>query len=175
MVAWCVRALCGIRGPKFGTESNSATAIMERMTIQRMEHVGIVVDDLAAATKFFVELGLEVQGEMPVEGRWVDRVVGLDGVRADIAMLQTRDGHGRLELTKYHTPSIPEGNRNASANTPGIRHVAFLVEDIDAVVGGLRARGAELVGELERYEDSYRLCYVRGPEGIIVELAERIG
>ncbi len=100
-----------------------------------MEHVGIVVDDLAAATEFFVELGLELQGEGPVEGRWVDRVVGLDG----------------------------------------IRHVAFAVEDIDAVVAGLRARGAELVGELERYEDSYRLCYVRGPEGIIVELAEKIG
>ena len=148
---------------------------MERMTILRMEHVGIVVDDLAAATKFFVELGLKLQGEVPVEGRWVDRVVGLDGVRADIAMLQTPDGHGRLELTKFHTPSIPEGNRHAPANAHGIRHVAFAVEDIDAVVAGLRARGAELVGELERYEDSYRLCYVRGPEGIIVELAERIG
>jgi catechol 2,3-dioxygenase-like lactoylglutathione lyase family enzyme len=148
---------------------------MERMTILRMEHVGIVVDDLAAATKFFVELGLKLQGEVPVEGRWVDRVVGLDGVRADIAMLQTPDGHGRLELTKFHTPSIPEGNRHAPANAHGIRHLAFAVEDIDAVVAGLRVRGAELVGELERYEDSYRLCYVRGPEGIIVELAERIG
>ena len=148
---------------------------MERMTILRMEHVGIVVDDLAAATKFFVELGLKLQGEVPVEGRWVDRVVGLDGVRADIAMLQTPDGHGRLELTKFHTPSTPEGNRHAPANAHGIRHLAFAVEDIDAVVAGLRARGAELVGELERYEDSYRLCYVRGPEGIIVELAERIG
>jgi catechol 2,3-dioxygenase-like lactoylglutathione lyase family enzyme len=148
---------------------------IEHMTIQRMEHVGIVVDDLAAATEFFVELGLELQGEGPVEGRWVDRVVGLDGVRAEIAILQTPDGHGRLELTKFHTPSTQGGNRNAPANTPGIRHVAFAVEDIDAVVAGLRARGAELVGELERYEDSYRLCYVRGPEGIIVELAEQIG
>jgi catechol 2,3-dioxygenase-like lactoylglutathione lyase family enzyme len=148
---------------------------MERMSIQRMEHVGIVVDDLAAATRFFVELGLELQGEVPVEGRWVDRVVGLDGVRADIAMLQTPDGHGRLELTKFHTPSIPEGNQHAPANAPGIRHVAFLVEDIDAVAAGLRTRGTELVGELGRYEDSYRLCNVRGPEGIIVELAERIG
>jgi catechol 2,3-dioxygenase-like lactoylglutathione lyase family enzyme len=148
---------------------------MEPMTIQRMEHVGIVVDDLAAATKFFVELGLELQGEVPVEGRWVDRVVGLDGVRADIVMLQTPDGHGRLELTKFHTPSIPEGNQHAPANVPGIRHVAFAVKGIDAVVAGLRTRGAELVGELERYQDSYRLCYVRGPEGIIVELAERIG
>jgi catechol 2,3-dioxygenase-like lactoylglutathione lyase family enzyme len=148
---------------------------MERMTIQRMEHVGIVVDDLAAATKFFVELGLELQGEVPVHGRWVDRVVGLDGVRADIAMLQTPDGHGRLELTKFHTPSIPEGTRHAAANTPGIRHIAFLVEDIDAVIASLQAGGTKLVGELERYEDSYRLCYVHGPEGIIVELAERIG
>jgi catechol 2,3-dioxygenase-like lactoylglutathione lyase family enzyme len=145
------------------------------MAIQRMDHVGIVVDDLAAATEFFVELGLELQGEGSVEGRSVDRVVGLDGVRAEIAMLQTPDGHGRLELAKFHTPSTEGGNRHAPANAPGIRHVTFAVEDIDAVVAGLRARGTELVGELERYEDSYRLCYVRGPEGIIIELAERIG
>jgi catechol 2,3-dioxygenase-like lactoylglutathione lyase family enzyme len=145
------------------------------MTIERMDHVGIVVDDLAAATEFFVELGLELQGEGSVEGRWVDRIVGLDGVRAEIAMLQTPDGHGRLELTKFHTPPTQGGNGHAPANTPGLRHVAFAVEDIDAVVTGLRARGAEFVGELERYEDSYRLCYVRGPEGIIVELAEKIG
>ncbi|MGA7858522.1 MAG: VOC family protein [Terracidiphilus sp.] len=145
------------------------------MTIQRMEHVGIVVEDLAAATKFFVDLGLELEIEVPVEGRWVDRVVGLDGVRAEIAMLRTLDGHGRLELTKFHTPATHGGNRHAPANTPGIRHVAFAVEDIDAVVAGLRARGTELVGHLERYQDSYRLCYVRGPEGIIVELAQKIG
>ena len=145
------------------------------MTIQRMDHVGIVVDDLAAATEFFVELGLELQGEGAVEGRWVDRVVGLDGVRAEIAMLQTPDGHSRVELAKFHSPSHQGGNRPAPANAPGIRHITFAVEDIDAVVAGLRARGAELVGELERYEDSYLLCYVRGPEGIIVELAERIG
>jgi catechol 2,3-dioxygenase-like lactoylglutathione lyase family enzyme len=145
------------------------------MTIQRMEHVGVVVDDLAGATEFFVELGLRVRGEGPVEGRWVDRIVGLDGVRAEIAMLETRDGHGRLELTKYHTPPTPGGDRNAPANAHGIRHIAFAVDDIDAAVAGLRARGSELVGELQRYEDSYLLCYVRGPEGIIVELAERIG
>ncbi len=144
------------------------------MAIQRMDHVGIVVDDLAAATEFFVELGLELQGQGPVEGRWVDRVVGLAGVRAEIAFLQTPDGHGRLELTKFHTPSTRAGNRDAPANTPGIRHIAFAVEDIDAVVAGLRARGAELVGDLGIYKDSYRLCYVRGPEGIIVELAEHI-
>lgn len=102
----------------------------------------------------------------------MDRIVGLDGVRADIAMLQTPDGNGRLELTKFHAPLGPEGNKHAPANTPGIRHVAFLV---DAIVAGLRARGTDLVGELVRYKDSYRLCYLRGPEGIIVELAERIG
>jgi catechol 2,3-dioxygenase-like lactoylglutathione lyase family enzyme len=140
-----------------------------------MDHVGIVVDDLAAATAFFVELGLEVLGEMPVEGEWVDRVVGLEGVRVDIAMLETPDSHGRLELVKFHAPSSQAGDRHASANTQGIRHLAFAVDDIDAVVTGLRARGAELVGEVENYEDIYRLCYVRGPEGIIVELAERIG
>jgi catechol 2,3-dioxygenase-like lactoylglutathione lyase family enzyme len=145
------------------------------MRIQRLEHVGIVVDDLAAATAFFVELGLELQGEGPVEGGWVDRVVGLEGVRAEIAMMQTPDGHGRLELTKFHAPSGLGGDRQAPANTPGIRHLAFAVDDIDAVVSGLRARGVELVGEVERYENSYRLCYVRGPEGIIVELAEKIG
>jgi catechol 2,3-dioxygenase-like lactoylglutathione lyase family enzyme len=145
------------------------------MSIQRMDHIGVVVDDLAAATEFFVELGLELRGEGTVEGRWVDRVVGLDGVRAEIAMLQTPDGHGRLELTKFHAPPTEDGDGHAPANTPGLRHVAFGVEDIDAVVAGLRARGAELIGELEHSEERYRLCYVRGPEGIIVELAEQIG
>ena len=150
-------------------------ATIERMTIQRMEHVGIVVDDLAAATAFFVELGLKLQGEGPVEGGWVDGVVGLQGVRAEIAMLETPDGHGRVELTKFHAPSGRGGDRHARANTPGIRHVAFALDDIDAAVASLRARRAELVGEVERYKDSYRLCYVRGPEGIIVELSEKIG
>ncbi len=140
-----------------------------------MDHVGIVVDDLAAATAFFVELGLKLQGEGLVEGGWVDRVVGLEGVRAEIAMVETPDGHGRLELTKFHAPSSPDSDLHAPANAPGIRHVTFAVDDIDAVVANVRARGAELIGEVERYEDRYRLCYVRGPEGIIVELAERIG
>jgi catechol 2,3-dioxygenase-like lactoylglutathione lyase family enzyme len=140
-----------------------------------MDHVGIVVDDLAAATEFFVQLGLELQGEAAVEGKWVDRVVGLEGVRADIAMLNTPDGHGRIELAKFHAPADDGGSPAAQANTPGLRHVTFAVEDIDAVVARLRACGAELVGELERSEDSYRLCYVRGPEGIIIELAEQIG
>lgn len=143
--------------------------------IQRMDHVGIVVDDLAAATAFFAQLGLRLRGEGSVEGGWVDRVVGLDGVRAQIAMMETPDGHGRIELTEFQAPTGRGGDRHAPANTPGIRHVAFAVDDIDAVVTGLRACGIELVGEIERYRDSYRLCYVRGPAGIIVELAEQIG
>jgi catechol 2,3-dioxygenase-like lactoylglutathione lyase family enzyme len=145
------------------------------VTILRMDHVGIVVDDLAAATEFFVELGLELVGEGSVEGSWVDRIVGLEGVRTEIVMLQTPDGHGRLELAKFLSPPTPGADRDAPANAPGIRHLTFAVEEIDAVIAGLRARGAELVGELVRYENSYRLCYVRGPEGIIVELAEPIG
>ena len=140
-----------------------------------MDHVGIVVDDLAATTAFFLELGLELQGERQVEGGWVDRVVGLEGVRANIAMMETPDGHGRIELAKFHAPSGRGGEEHAPANTPGIRHITFAVDDIDDVVARLQARGAELVGEVERYENSYRLCYVRGPEGIIIELAQRIG
>lgn len=140
-----------------------------------MDHVGIVVEDLAAAIAFFVELGLKLHGEASVEGGWVDRVVGLEGVQAEIAMMETPDGHGRLELAKFHAPSVQGGDGDAPANTPGIRHVTFAVDDIDATVAGLRAHGAELVGEVERYEDIYRLCYIRGPEGIIVELAERLG
>jgi catechol 2,3-dioxygenase-like lactoylglutathione lyase family enzyme len=143
--------------------------------IQRMEHVGVVVDDLDAATEFFVHLGLELQGEWQVEGQWVDRIVGLEGVQSEIAIVQTPDGHGRLELTKYHRPSDQSNNGDEQANTPGIRHVSFAVEEIDGIVADLRARGFELVGELECYEDRYKLCYVRGPEGIIVELAEQIG
>ena len=148
---------------------------LEHVTVQRMDHVGVVVDDLAGATEFFVALGLELQGDGAVEGSWVDRVVGLEGVQVDFAMMQTPDGHGRLELIKFQSPSTQDDTQHAPANTLGIRHLAFVVEDIDAVVARLRARGAELVGELERYEDIYRLCYVRGPEGIIIELAERIG
>jgi catechol 2,3-dioxygenase-like lactoylglutathione lyase family enzyme len=140
-----------------------------------MEHVGIVVDDLSAAIEFFVVLGLVLEREVPVEGRWVDRVVGLNGVRADIAIMHTPDDIGQLELTKFHSPSSHGDNQQAPANTPGIRHLAFAVEDIDGVVAALRARGAELVGEVAQYEDSYRLCYVRGPEGMIIELAEKIG
>ena len=145
------------------------------MTVHRMDHVGIVVDDVAAATEFFVELGLEPQGDGAVEGGWVDRIVGLEGVQVDFAMLQTPDGHGRLELVKFRSPPAQGDERDAPANTWGIRHLSFLVEDLEATLAGLQARGAELVGEVERYEDIFRLCYVRGPEGIIIELAERLG
>jgi catechol 2,3-dioxygenase-like lactoylglutathione lyase family enzyme len=145
------------------------------MTIQRMDNVGIVVDDLEAAIAFFVELGLELEGEATVEGPSVDRVVGLDGVRSDIAMLRTPDGHGRLELSRFHTPPVirrtPEP---APVNTLGYLRVMFTVTDIEAVLARLRAHGAELVGEVVRYEDRYLLCYVRGPEGIIIALAEEI-
>jgi catechol 2,3-dioxygenase-like lactoylglutathione lyase family enzyme len=145
------------------------------MAILRMDNVGVVVDDLEAATAFFVELGLELEGEMPVEGRWVDRVVGLDDVRVDIAMLRTPDGHSRLELTRFHRPkAVSAEPNNASANTLGIRRVMFAVDDIEDVLARLRTHGAELVGELAQYEDSYRLCYVRGPEGILVALAEQL-
>jgi catechol 2,3-dioxygenase-like lactoylglutathione lyase family enzyme len=145
------------------------------MAIQRMDHVGIVVDDLAATTAFFVELGFSVQGEWSGEGAWVDRVVGLEGVRTDCAMLETPDGHGRLELVKFVVPAARGGDGNAPSNTLGIRHLSFQVDDLDAAVARVRAHGGELVGDVERYENIYRLCYVRGPEGIIVELAERIG
>jgi catechol 2,3-dioxygenase-like lactoylglutathione lyase family enzyme len=145
------------------------------MTVERMDHVGIVVDDLEAAKAFFVELGLELQGEATVHGDWVDRVVGLEGVRSEIAMLETPDGHARIELSKFHAPLAGGGDGPAPANAMGIRHITFAVDDLDAVLTGLQGLGAELVGEVERYGDTYRLCYVRGPEGIIVELAERIG
>jgi catechol 2,3-dioxygenase-like lactoylglutathione lyase family enzyme len=146
------------------------------MTIRRMDNVLIVVDDLEAATAFFAELGMELEGKAPVEGEWVGRVIGLDGVRADIVMMRTPDGHGRVELTKFHTPSaISSEPRNAPANTLGIRRIMFAVDDIEDAIARLRTHGAELVGEVAQYEDSYRLCFVRGPEGIIVGLAEEIG
>jgi catechol 2,3-dioxygenase-like lactoylglutathione lyase family enzyme len=144
------------------------------MTIQRMDNVGIVVDDLAAAIAFFVELGLELEGKAQVEGSEVDRLVGLDGVRCDMAVVRTPDGHGRLELMKFHTPAATTAESNAPVNTLGIRRIMFAVEDIEDVLARLRAHGAELMGELVRYEDSYQLCYVRGPEGIIVALAEKL-
>jgi catechol 2,3-dioxygenase-like lactoylglutathione lyase family enzyme len=148
--------------------------LLVRMTIQRMDHVGIVVDDLVAAVAFFLDLGLELEGEAAVEGPWVDRVVGLGDVRVDIAMVQTPDGHGRLELTKFHMPTAIGAQPNAPANTLGLRSLMFAVDDIEGVLARLYAHGAELVGEVAQYEDSYRLCYVRGPEGIIVALAEQL-
>ena len=146
------------------------------MTVQRMDNVGIVVDDLDAAVAFFTELGLELEGRAQVEGHSVDRTVGLKGVRSEIAMMRTPDGHGRLELSKYITPasSSPEP-ANAPHNTLGMHRVMFAVDDIDDTVNRLRALGAELIGDVVQYESTYRLCYLRGPAGIIVALAEQIG
>jgi catechol 2,3-dioxygenase-like lactoylglutathione lyase family enzyme len=144
------------------------------MTLLRMDNVGIVVDDLKAVTAFFVELGLELEGETTVEGRMVDRIVGLEGVRSDIAMMRTPDGHSRLELSKFHAPPATTAEPNAPVNTLGIRRLMFAVDDIEDVLARLQAHGAELVGEVVQYEDTYRLCYVRGPEGIIVALAEQL-
>ena len=146
------------------------------MTLQRMDNVLIVVDDLEAAKAFFVELGMELEGETTVEGPSVDRLIGLQNVRATLVLLRTPDGHGRIELDKFHTPeAIRTGPENVPVNALGIRRIMFTVDDIDAVVARLRAHGAELVGEVVQYEDTYRLCYVRGPEGIIVGLAEQLG
>jgi catechol 2,3-dioxygenase-like lactoylglutathione lyase family enzyme len=139
-----------------------------------MDNVAIVVDDLKAAIAFCVDLGLELEGEATVEGRWVDRIVGLDGVRSDIAMLRTPDGHGRLELTKFQSPAAVGAEPKAPVNTLGMGRIMFAVDDIDALVDRLPAHGATLVGEVVQYEDQYRLCYVRGPEGIVVALAEQL-
>ena len=158
-----------------GTTGASRKVIIGDVTILRLDHVSVVVNDLEAAKAFFAELGMELEGEAPIEGRWVDRVNGIDGVQVDIAMMRTPDGHGRLELRKFHSPTAVGAEPNAPANTLGLRSVMFAVDDVDATVAGLRARGAELVGEVAQYQDSYRLCYVRGPAGIIVSLAEELG
>jgi catechol 2,3-dioxygenase-like lactoylglutathione lyase family enzyme len=145
------------------------------MTLQRMDNVLIVVDDLEAAKAFFAELGMELEGEATNEGPWVDSTVGLNDVRADIAMMRTPDGHGRVELSKFHTPPAVRAEPEvAPANTLGIRRIMFAVDDIDDVVARLRGHGAELVGEIAQYEDIYRLCFVRGPEGFIIGLAEQL-
>ena len=144
--------------------------------LQRLDNVLIVVEDLEAAKAFFIELGMELEGETQVEGPWADRVVGLDGVRADIAMLRTPDGHGRVELSRFHTPpAVRSGTENAPSNALGIRRIMFAVDDLDDVVARLRAIGGELVDEIAQYEDLYRLCFMRGPEGILVGLSERLG
>jgi len=146
------------------------------MTLKRMDNVLIVVEDLEAAKAFFAELGMELEGETTVEGPWADRVVGLSGVRADIAMMRTPDGHGRVELSKFHTPpAVRAEPESAPANTLGMRRIMFAVDDVDDVVARLRGHGAELVGEIAQYEDIYRLCFLRGPEGIIIGLAEQLG
>ncbi|MFD9903599.1 VOC family protein [Streptomyces sp. NPDC059063] len=146
------------------------------MAIQRMDNVLIIVEDLDAAIAFFVELGMELEGRMAMGGQGVDRVIGLEDVREDMAMLRTPDGHGRVELGMFHTPkAIRSEPVDAPTNTLGIRRIMFAVDDIEDVVARLRAHGAELVGELVQYGESYRLCYVRGPEGIMVGLAEPLG
>jgi catechol 2,3-dioxygenase-like lactoylglutathione lyase family enzyme len=146
------------------------------MTIQRMDNVAIVLEDLDAAVAFFTELGMELEGRAQTEGRWAERIVGLDGMRTEIAMMRIPDGPGRLELTKYHTPAaIAATPQSPPPNTLGLHRVMFAVDDIDDTLARLRAHGAELVGEVMQYENSYRLCYLRGPEGIIVALAEQLG
>lgn len=146
------------------------------MTLQRMDNVLIVVEDIDRAQAFFAELGMEFEGRTTVEGPWVGSVIGLEDVRADIVMMKTPDGHGRVELTKFHTPpAIRVGPENTPANALGIRRIMFAVTGIDDVVARLRKHGAELVGEIAQYENSYRLCFVRGPEGFILGLAEQLG
>lgn len=144
------------------------------MKINRIDHVGIVVNDLPAMKAFFLEFGLEMMGEAEVEGEWVERIIGLQNVKEDVAMLRTPDGEATIELVKFHSPLDEEGIQKALSNTLGIRHIAFAVEDIEAIVSKLEKKGAELVGEIQTYEDSYKLCYIRGPEGIILELAEEL-
>jgi catechol 2,3-dioxygenase-like lactoylglutathione lyase family enzyme len=143
-----------------------------RGAVRRMDNVAIVVDDLAAAVAFFGELGLELEGEATVEGSAVDRLVGLDGVRSELAMMRSPDGHGRIELTRYRAPASPDPR--APVNALGAHRLMFAVEGMDDLLERLRPHGAELLGEVVRYEDSYRLCYLRGPAGIHVALAERI-
>ena len=145
------------------------------MTIKRMDHISAVVEDLPAATAFFTTLGMALEGQMPIEGPWVDRVNGIDRVQVDIVMMRTPDGHGRLELTKFRHPQLVKIEPAiAPPNTPGLRSVMFTVDSVDDTVARLRASGAELVGEVAQYEDKYRLCYIRGPAGIIVALAEEL-
>lgn len=145
------------------------------MTIQRMDNVLIVVEDLEAMKAFFIELGMELGGETVVEGPWADSVVGLEGIRADIAMMRTPDGHGRIELTKYRSPAlVPSEPAIAPPNTLGFRQIMFAVERLDDTVARMRGHGAELVGEVVQYEDSYRLAYLRGPAGTIIALAEEL-
>src|SRR5690242_12830890 len=143
--------------------------------VRRLEHVGVIVDDLEAATQFFLDLGLEREGATTVEGDWVDNIVGLKDARADIVIVQTPDGTGKVELSKFHRPADTRGPEAAAANRLGIRHILFAVDGLDEILDKLRGTGFGLVGKVQDYAGIYRLCYVRGPEGIIVELAEEIG
>lgn len=144
--------------------------------IKRMDNVLIVVEDLEGAKAFFAELGMELVGETTVEGPFVDQTVGLEDVKADIAMLQTPDGHGRVELSRFHRPpAVRAEPEDAPSNALGMRRIMFLVDDVDGTVERLRGHGAELVGEIAQYEDFYRLCFVRGPEGIVIGLSEELG
>jgi catechol 2,3-dioxygenase-like lactoylglutathione lyase family enzyme len=146
-----------------------------RLTLQRMDNVGIVVESLDAAISFFAELGLELEGRATIEGEWAGRVTGLGDQRVEIAMMRTPDGHSRLELSRFLTPPPVADHRNAPVNALGYLRVMFAVKDIDDTLARLRKRGAQLVGEVVRYEDVYRLCYIRGPEGLLIGLAEEIG
>jgi catechol 2,3-dioxygenase-like lactoylglutathione lyase family enzyme len=148
---------------------------LKQSALLRMDNVAIIVDDLQAAVAFFTELGLELEGETTVEGPWVDRILGLEGVRSDIVMMRTPDGHSRLELSRFQQPKAIATERKAPVNTLGIRRLMFAVTDIDDVVARLQKHGAELIGEVVQYEDFYRLCYLRGPEGIMIALAEQLG
>ncbi|MDT7798303.1 MAG: hypothetical protein QOI78_1736 [Actinomycetota bacterium] len=143
--------------------------------IERLENVGVVVEDLDAAVAFFVGLGMELEGQAPVEGAWVDRVVGIEGLQLDVAMVRTPDGHGRLELMRFRAPVAVDSRPDAPVHALGLRRVLFGVTDIDGVVAGLRARGVRFMGEVVQYEDSHKFCYVRGPEGIIVAFVEQLG
>ena|SRR5690348_1340354 len=144
------------------------------MALKRMDNVGIVVEDLAAAVDFFRELGLEFEGQAIIEGEWAGRVTGLRDQRVEIAMMRMPDGHGRLELSRFLTPPVIADHRNAPVNALGYLRVMFAVDDIDETMEKLRSRGAQLVGEVVRYRDAYRLCYIRGPEGILIGLAQEL-
>ena len=144
------------------------------MTVKRMDNVGIVVESLDAAIAFFAELGLKLEGRATIEGEWAGRVTGLGHQRVEIAMLVTPDGHGRLELSRFLTPPVVADHRNAPVNALGYLRVMFAVDDIDATLVRLRARGAQLVGDVVQYEEAYRLCYLRGPEGLLIGLAEEL-
>ena len=145
------------------------------MTIKRMDNVGIVVEDLDGAIDFFRELGLELEGRGTIEGEWAGRVTGLGDQRVEIAMMRTPDGHSRLELSRFLTPAVVADHRNAPVNALGYLRVMFAVDDVDETLARLRKRGAQLVGEVVQYEDVYRLCYIRGPDGLLIGLAQELG